>query len=179
MNRLPFHREPVAAAVSGIADRLRDAGISRVSLVAAALELRCWAQAHTFDRSEFAPATAKSKEVLYELAHDQRGEAHLYIVSDAPGVVSPPHEHGTWAIIVGLEGVEDNTLYQLSSANVAREVAPLSRISIGRSDVLTMLPNEIHATASVGSVATYHLHLYGRRLASLPPFEQRTFRVLG
>jgi hypothetical protein len=37
----------------------------------------------------------------------------------------------------------------------------------------------IHSTAALGATATYHLHLYGKPLGSLPRLKERTYVLKG
>jgi len=93
-----------------------------------------------------------------------------------PELTSAPQEHLTWAVTLGLEGSEVNTLYRIGDP-VARTVEPVSTITLKAGDWLTLLPDSVHATEATGPTSTYHLHLYGRPLDRLPPFETRTFRA--
>jgi len=58
-------------------------------------------------------AAEPGEELVYALDVPQKDTACLYLVSDGVGVVSPPHEHTTWAIIVGISGQEMNLIYDI------------------------------------------------------------------
>ena len=58
------------------------------------------------------PEAERGQEMLYELAVSPIGGPSVYLVSDGPGVKSPPHEHQTWAVIVGVRGCELNLLFK-------------------------------------------------------------------
>ena len=118
------------------------------------------------------PKAACQQELLYPL-HVAPGEPALYLVSDGPGVASPPHEHATWAIIVGLSGNERNVLYQRDRASGA--LHPLRTVDIRANDVLHLRADAIHATIAVDHLPTFHLHLYGKPLNELPPFASRCY----
>ena len=165
--------EQVQVVITKIGKEIKRLGPSRPSLEACAAMLRQLATLREDFLRQF-PRACAGEERLYELGHDEENGCHLYIVSDAPGVSSPPHEHLAWAIILGLEGAELNVLH--NHANVAnRIVQPATRVLVGAGDELVMLPPEIHSTVSLGPGSTYHLHAYGRRLASLPPFGDRAY----
>lgn len=124
------------------------------------------------DLQEAGPA----QELLYKLAVSSKGGPSIYLVSDGPGVTSLPHEHQTWAVIVGLRGCELNTKFKRLAAN-CRQVFAVDSVSVGAGQALVMLPTEIHATAVLGELASFHLHLYGSALHLLPPFQSRCFEA--
>jgi predicted metal-dependent enzyme (double-stranded beta helix superfamily) len=108
------------------------------------------------------------------LAEDARSGIALYLVSDAPGTVSPPHEHRTWAVIAGIRGVEANTLYRIIDSE-SRAVEMCGEVVVGAGQTLVLPERAIHSTAARGATATYHLHLYGKPLRSLPGLRVRTY----
>lgn len=114
-----------------------------------------------------------SEELLYPL-YEAAGRASLYLVSDGPGVRSAPHEHRTWAIIVGLSGNELNVFYAPDGA-VPGAVRPVSETALKAFDTVYLPPAAIHATLAADDMPTYHLHLYGRPLRELPPYPSRCF----
>lgn len=114
------------------------------------------------------------QEVLHELAVSPEGGPSAYLVSDGQGVSSPPHEHNTWVIIIGIRGVERNTTFERIAAN-SRQVHAIESVNVGAGQSLILAPAEIHSTDVVGEHATYHVHLYGSALGSLPPFPSRCF----
>ena len=119
---------------------------------------------------------AAGEELVYELAVRAGGHPSLYLVSDGAKVTSPPHCHGTWAIIVGIRGQELNHRYTLQSAE-ERTVARGSAVAVGPGQVLTLDRDAIHSTEVQGNSATFHLHLYGKALNELPSFQSRRFVV--
>jgi predicted metal-dependent enzyme (double-stranded beta helix superfamily) len=63
-----------------------------------------------FSRADVPPPEGPTN-ILYELASDTDGQYALYISSANKGKETPPHNHATWAVIVGIEGEELNKLY--------------------------------------------------------------------
>jgi predicted metal-dependent enzyme (double-stranded beta helix superfamily) len=122
-------------------------------------------------------AAQPGEELLYELSRDSETGIALYLVSDGPGSVSPPHEHQTWAVIAGGSGTELNYLYRRVEA-WSRRVVEVERIALRSGNTLVLREESIHATEVVGHESTYHLHLYGTPLSSLPTFSSRTFEVV-
>lgn len=129
-----------------------------------------------WDALQIHPAD-KHEERLWLLAQVGNEGPALYLVSDGPGVTSAPHHHKTWALIVGLAGIESNTLYRPVSPG-KREVYCDQTTDVGTGDYLYLDEESIHSTDVVGGQATFHLHLYGKLLNRLPSFEARRFRVI-
>jgi len=128
------------------------------------------------DFSNYMPAIP-GEELVYELDVSRPDSAALYLISDGVGVVSPPHEHTTWAIIVGLAGQEMNQIYNVLDS-ASKTVQQSKVITVGKNDTLTMKSKEVHGTVSIGQEATFHLHLYGCSLDSLQPFSERVYSVV-
>lgn len=116
------------------------------------------------------PQASGTEELVHPL-HVTPGQPALYIVSDAVGVASAPHEHRTWAVIVGLRGNELNILYRRDAASGA--VQAVRDVQVKAMDVICLPADAIHATRALGDQPTFHLHLYGRPLSELPPYASR------
>jgi predicted metal-dependent enzyme (double-stranded beta helix superfamily) len=114
------------------------------------------------------------QERLHPIALAQSGGPSLYVVSDGTGVVSAPHEHQTWVAIVGLRGVEVNTIFRRADAST-REIVREREVAVGPGDLLVLDAAQIHSTRVDDESSTVHVHLYGRALSALPPFAQRCF----
>ncbi len=138
-----------------------------------ATELLALCKATEFDTLLHA-AAKPGEERLHALAVSDWDGPSVYLVSDGAGVSSPPHEHQTWAVIVGLRGVERNTRY-LRVPGQGRWVVQQGVTDVGAGEFLCMAESEIHATEVVGDGPTYHVHLYGRALSALPTFAERCF----
>ena len=116
------------------------------------------------------------EELLYELAVSPNHGPSLYLVSDGQFVASPPHEHNTWAVIAGIRGNEINRIYKIQS--ISPKVAfELAVVEIRYGESLILRTNEIHSTEVNSSGASFHLHLYGRPLHTLPSLDSRTYRI--
>lgn len=124
--------------------------------------------------SQHGHRAAQDGEELVYVLHETVDGPSLYLVSDAAGVRSAPHEHQTWAVIAGVSGNELNVLYEPVDAD-ARTVRPVSVAEVKAGDVICLHPDAIHATYAMDDEPTYHLHLYGRPLRALPPFASRCY----
>ena len=127
------------------------------------------------DSASIADLTAApGEERLHLVAAAKSGGPSLYAVSDGAGVVSAPHEHRTWVAIVGLRGIEVNTIFRRPDAST-REIVRERDVALGPGELLVLDAAQIHSTRVDGASSTVHMHLYGRALSALPPFVQRRF----
>ena len=117
---------------------------------------------------------APGQERLHPIAVSASGGPSLYLVSDGAGTASAPHEHQTWVAIVGLRGLELNTLFRRADA-ATRAIVREREVAVGPGDLLVLDAAQIHSTRVDGEASTVHLHLYGRALAALPRFSARCF----
>ena len=111
-----------------------------------------------FPADEF-PATGDDERDTRLLHREPDGSHALYLFSSDGDCETPPHDHGTWAVIVGIRGVELNRLYRRIGPDrfeLVREVA------VGPGKGVCLMPDDIHAIASPGKAPLMHLHLYGR-----------------
>jgi predicted metal-dependent enzyme (double-stranded beta helix superfamily) len=81
-----------------------------------------------------------------------------------PGRGPAPHDHGTWAVVAGVEGAETNISWERlddgSRPGRARLRKREERI-VGPGDVLTFLPGEIHSVLNHTRAVAVSLHIYG------------------
>ncbi|MGO1119244.1 hypothetical protein ACTL6U_11085 [Rhodovibrionaceae bacterium A322] len=82
----------------------------------------------------------------------------------APGQGVVPHDHGTWAVVVGVEGVEENILYKRLDDRRDPAYAELEikkRFDAGPGDLVMMKQGGIHAVRNHSDQVTLSLHTYG------------------
>ena len=116
---------------------------------------------------------APHEELLYPLHVSSTGPG-AYLVSDGTQSKSPPHEHQTWAVIVGIAGRELNRTYKPGTNGGLH--AWYEQV-VGPADSLVLEATAIHSTVVLGSEPTFHIHVYGQALNRLPPFSARTFEA--
>jgi predicted metal-dependent enzyme (double-stranded beta helix superfamily) len=86
-----------------------------------------------------------------------------------PGHGVPPHDHGTWTVVVGLEGQEHNTLWRRrddGSRPGYAEIDKLETTLLTPGQVLSMTTEDIHSVDNGSGAVSYTLHVYGRNLAT-------------
>jgi len=88
----------------------------------------------------------------------------LLKVKFSPGVPSPPHDHGTWAAILLLEGQERNILYERDG----RSLRQTGEVVLAPGDVLPMPSDAIHVVECASRAPAVGLHVYGGDLPILP-----------
>ena len=167
-------RVSLQAFLRGVADLVAATSNLRQSLGDIAGQFIDTRLTNAFERS--LPATADVGEQGYLLATDPASGISMYFFSDKPGTKSPPHQHSTWAVAIGLTGIEVNELF------VASETRPETWARAGthrleRHQFIVLLPSDAHATTAVGDCDVRHIHIYGRPLTSLLPFASRLIDV--
>ncbi len=108
--------------------------------------------------------------VLYRLAEDADHRFALYATAGAPGKSLPPHNHTTWAVIVGVHGDEHNVFYERvddGSVPGRGEVRPSGEFTVTHGTGVTLMPDDIHSVHVTGDSPTVHLHMYGLALERL------------
>jgi predicted metal-dependent enzyme (double-stranded beta helix superfamily) len=88
-------------------------------------------------------------------------------VSWLPGRGALPHNHGTWAVVVGVDGPETNTYWKRIDDGSRPGYAEIERVGtevIGPGQVVAMLPDAIHSVDNETAAVTLSLHVYGRHL---------------
>jgi predicted metal-dependent enzyme (double-stranded beta helix superfamily) len=104
----------------------------------------------------------------FRLLHEEAGhDLAVFIASWLPGRGTPPHDHGTWAVVVGLKGRERNTRWRRlddgARAGYA-QIAPAGERLVGAGDVVAMLSGAIHSVCNDGDGVSVSLHIYGRHV---------------
>ncbi|MFY9514056.1 MAG: hypothetical protein WAQ05_24090 [Rubrivivax sp.] len=118
-----------------------------------------------FITSEFKPAQRGTFKdfVAYRLNREDTSQRALYVSLALPGKSSPPHNHNNWAVLVGLDGVEENRLYRADPEHGFREI---DRIAVGPGVGLALLGDDIHSihVQGVGDEPVWQLRFYERAL---------------
>jgi len=126
-----------------------------------------------FGDAEF--PTPKPEEVakIYLLSDEEGGDFSLYLISVLPVGPSPIHDHGTFAVIAGLDGDEENTVYIRLDDGSEDGKASLEvdrKVILKSGDAIAFMPEDVHRICVVSEAPTRHFHLYGKG------FEQQTNR---
>ena len=115
---------------------------------------------------------------LYQTNPEQGFGAHLlheepdhslavFAASWLPGRGAPPHDHGVWAIVVGVDGSERNVFFERTDDRSRPGHAELRRIGeqvLGPGEVLAMPSGTIHSVSNDSERVSLSLHVYGKHI---------------
>jgi len=84
-----------------------------------------------------------------------------------PGRGAEPHDHGTWAVVAGVDGPERNDFYERVDDGRQPGFAELKKVgqsvcSVG--DVVAMPSGMIHSVWNDGDKVSVSLHIYGKHI---------------
>ena len=102
------------------------------------------------------------------LNEEEDGTILVETVSWAPGRGVAPHDHQTWGVVVGIDGVEVNVDWRRLDDGSKPGYADLEQareVHMKNGDVVGLLPDDIHSVRNDGETASVSLHMYGRVLA--------------
>jgi predicted metal-dependent enzyme (double-stranded beta helix superfamily) len=100
------------------------------------------------------------------LLHEENDHSLAVLVGAwLPGRGAPPHDHGTWAVVAGIEGTEKNIFWTRRDDGSRPGYAEL-RVQgekvFGPGDVLVMPPGSIHSVINETDRVAVSLHIYGK-----------------
>jgi predicted metal-dependent enzyme (double-stranded beta helix superfamily) len=84
-----------------------------------------------------------------------------------PGRGAPPHNHGTWAVVAGVDGRERNIFWKRvddGSRPGYAEIVKQAEKVFGAGEVVTFLPDSIHSVTNDTDAVTVSLHVYGQHV---------------
>jgi predicted metal-dependent enzyme (double-stranded beta helix superfamily) len=164
--------QAVTAAVSKIRDIEQREGVTRKALEhirGVLVELA--AHKELFPESDYPPPGERERSLMYLISEDADHRFALYLSTGVPGRSSPPHNHTTWATIVGMDGEEENRIYErLDDGSVAGkgQLREVRRVVLRAGDGIAFMPDDIHSIHVVSGKPTRHLHMYGLSVEHLP-----------
>ena len=91
----------------------------------------------------------------------------VLVVNWLPDRGAPPHDHGTWAVVAGVEGVERNISYARTDDRARPDNARLEikkETDAGPGDLICMKTGGIHEVRNLSGKTAISLHTYGRHL---------------
>ena len=142
MSRTEERLVAVSAAMARVR-RLASEGVTRDSLTAMERALKDLAvRRDLFDLESFPPPKEEDEKnyKLYRLSEDQDHGFALYLQICHGCIDVPPHNHNTWAVIAGIDGIEQNRFYE------RREEGALEtgRKDIGPGEAVSFLGEDLH-----------------------------------
>ncbi len=139
-----------------------DAILSRVEPLAQRLATeRNWFDARYYDTH---PGQGFGVHLLHE---EPDHSLAVLAVSWLPGRGTPPHDHGTWAVVAGVEGDELNVRYRRVDDRARDGYARLEvkdEFIAGPGDVVCMKNGGIHLVRNETDSISVSLHTYGKHV---------------
>jgi len=119
-------------------------------------------------KSEPAVHSNIEKGFSFNLLHEEPDHSlAIALLSWLPSGATLPHNHGTWGIVVGLEGAEKNVFWQRLDDGSRAGYAELQRIGemecvLGQAVVLPS--PTIHSVENTAERPSVSLHVYGKNV---------------
>lgn len=91
----------------------------------------------------------------------------VFVAAWLPGRGVAPHNHGTWAVVAGVDGDERNIFWEREDDGSRPGYAKLRKVReqvFGAGDVLSLLPGAIHSVVNDTDRVTVSFHVYGFNL---------------
>ena len=91
----------------------------------------------------------------------------IFAVSWLPDRGTPPHDHGTWAVVVGVDGPEKNEFWERADDRSRPGYAELKKLGekvFDAEEVLAMPAGTIHSVWNDTDRITVSLHIYGKHV---------------
>jgi len=141
---------------------LKSRGLDERGLLAEAGELasRLMLMKHNWLRSYMmAPPESADHPFSRHKLHEEPDHSLLVlVVTLGAGRHTAPHDHGTWALVAGLDGHETNRRWRLASAG---EVEPDGEQAIDSATIVSISSGEIHSLHNETGAPSVTLQVYG------------------
>ena len=115
-------------------------------------------------KPEYYETDPEQKFGVHVLHEEANHSLAVFMVSWEPHSGVGPHDHGTWAMIAGVEGVERNTSYARlddRGRDGYAEIEVKSEILAGPGDLVCMKNGGIHSVWNDSDQITLSIHTYG------------------
>lgn len=125
-----------------------------------------------FPSSDFpSPAIRGNRTSIRYLLHQEPDQSYaLYLNTLIRGKTTSPHNHGTWAVIVALEGEELNRICAREDDGSDPQFAKLrlvDEVVVRPGHGIIFESDDIHSVHIVGDRGARMFHVYGQALESL------------
>ena len=102
------------------------------------------------------------------LLHEEEDHSlAVFAVNWMPGRGTPPHDHGTWAVVTGIEGLERNVRYARvddGSREGYAELEVKKEFDAAPGEAVCIHTGGIHKVTNETDALTLSLHTYGRHV---------------
>jgi predicted metal-dependent enzyme (double-stranded beta helix superfamily) len=107
---------------------------------------------------------------LYLVSEDSDHSNSLYVNVSRPGKSTAPHNHTTWAVVVGVRGEELNRLYERTDDGKTPgkgSVRQVGEFNVTPGTGICFMPEDIHSIHVETKEPILHFHMYGTGLEYL------------
>ena len=125
------------------------------------------AQATGWIKPEFRQCDPRQGFGLHLLHEEPDHALAVFVIAWAPDRGTLPHNHKTWALVVGLDGREKESLWRRIDDQSRPGFAELEHEGdriVTAGDVSICMPDDIHSVWNVGTEPSMSLHTYGRHI---------------
>jgi predicted metal-dependent enzyme (double-stranded beta helix superfamily) len=164
----------VAACIGDVKAIIADHGVTRGALERVKSRLLELAERRDLFSFEQLPLLHQGSTMHLLSEDDDHGFA-LYAVAARSESRTPPHDHTTWAVVVGVEGSELNRHWRrVDDGTVVGEgrLEESGVTVVGPGTGVALMPDDIHSIERASDAPMLHFHLYGRSIEHLPERKQ-------
>ena len=165
--RAEERQRAIAETVARVREIESEQGVNPTSLEAIKSELtKLAARTELFPIEDFPPPeqAAGNPSCLYLLSEDDDHRFALYANSTDRRYVNAPHNHTTWAVIVGVRGEEPNRLYKRTDDGGVEETG---MTVVKQGSGVAFMPDELHSLDIPGGAPMLNFHMYGLAIPQL------------
>jgi predicted metal-dependent enzyme (double-stranded beta helix superfamily) len=126
-----------------------------------------FAQAPGWFRPEYRECDEEQGFGVHMLHEEPNHDLAVFLISWLPNRGTTPHNHKTWAVVVGMEGQEQEVSYDRLDDGSKPGFADLKRSNaqvMTTGEVALCYPEHIHSVRNVGKDISMSLHTYGRHI---------------
>jgi len=127
---------------------------------------------HNWLRTYMCEADPERDHAGRYVLHEEPGHGPMVsIVTWKPGDRTPPHDHGTWSVVAGLDGAEVNQLWKrVDDGSVAgrAEIVPADSQAVDPATIVAMASDVIHSVHNESGAPSVTLQVYGRNVDHTP-----------
>ena len=126
-----------------------------------------FARAPGWFRPEYRQCDRNQGFGVHLLHEEPNHDLAVFLISWLPDRGTGPHNHKTWAVVVGMEGQEQEVSYERLDDGRRpgfAELRPGGTHVMTAGDVARCYPEHIHSVWNVGKDISMSLHTYGRHI---------------
>lgn len=166
-SRTRMRSSAIATTVKKVREIEEGQGVNPESLEAIKSELLLLAaKTELFPVEDFPPPAeaAGNPSCLYLLSEDDDHRFALYANSTDRRYANAPHNHTTWAVIVGVHGEEPNRFYRRTEDGGVEQTGGAV---VCQGSGVQFMPDDLHSLDIPGGAPMLNFHMYGLAIPQL------------